>query len=177
MPPANTKYDVLKEYKLGYYNDATEELLSDEKDIAIKNKATRDVVDYVNSNITYFITNSDDRQYDEDSDGIDESAFYGEDEEIVTDDPPRVYWNIALKARFSFSESTLVCPCHKSNEYYYQMHYIPQPENWCQSNKSKYKSLKGLVDHLKRYKESCKWHDIYHEFFSSLLKDYQKKNR
>ena len=38
------------------------------------------------------------------------------------------YANIAMKTRFYFSEQIFICPCHKSNEYYFQMHDIAQPE-------------------------------------------------
>ena len=41
------------------------------------------------------------------------------------------YIKIAMRARFSFTEVSFICPCHQINEYYFQMHGIPQPENWC----------------------------------------------
>ena len=190
LPPANKKYEVLSEYtdnpKFIYertcknendkhdYND----YLSDDRYLSSKNKATCATVDYVKAHIDDFINDDDERVYDEDSDGIDESAFEGSEwEPIRTPVHPSVYVNIAMKARFSFAESTLVCPCHKSNEYYYRMHYIQQPDDWCSGNKKNFKSIQNLIQHMDKKSNSCKWHEIFYVFYSSFLSEENKMTR
>ena len=101
---------------------------------------------------------------------LDEDTNDGSDEDDFSEDTRlggytlSTFVNIALKARFSFSECTLKCPCTLQNEYYFRMHCVQEPEDWCVKRNKKFKSLRYLLDHLEDKSSSCHWHKIYYIF-------------
>ena len=87
------------------------------------------------------------------------------------------YANIAMTARYTFSERSFICPCHKSNEYYFNLHNVHQPDNWCSPKKRHFDNLKNLCAHLKRKAQNCDWHLIYSVYFDSYLEQEDKRER
>ena len=99
-------------YNSGKKDDEKNDYISDERYLPSKNEATYVCVDYVNEHIDQFIQNSNEQIYDSDSDGININAFEGDNIPAREQENPLDYLNIAMKARFSFAESTLIGPCN-----------------------------------------------------------------
>ena len=180
MPPADYTYEILKEYTkdesyLCHKSSKEEKAkynLTDDQYLQSKNIATCIAVDYVKINEKYFT------EIISSNDASDDSYKISDDE----DDVPignrldiNDYANIAMTARFCFSEVSFICPCHTSNEYYFRMHKVAQPENWCTSKRKHFKNLNNLCAHLKQKSSSCYWHKIYSVFFKNFVEQEGKK--
>ena len=114
---------------------------------------------------------------------LDEDTNDGSDEDDTSEDTRlggytlSTFVDIALKARFSFCESTLKCPCTQQNEYYFRMHNIQEPEHWCVKKNKNFNSVRYLLDHLEVKSSSCHWHKIYHIFYTTLIEQEDKRKR
>ena len=194
MPPASRKYEIFAEYtgnqEYKYRTNSKEcvndDFLSDERYLKIKNIATCAAVDYITKNTDLFVepdesnnnnasNNDDELEYD--SCGSNDHMFVGGDVKLQRKETIEDYTNVALKARFTFSESLPLCPCHEKNEYFYKMHWVQTPHTWCPSRNTSFRTTEGLVDHLKNYKDTCKWHDIYYNFFKVFEEELSKEKR
>ena len=174
LPLATYKYEVLKEYtKLeDYVWDKTKneegkiDYVSDDLYLRSKNIATCVAVDDVKKNEKYYLEEDDKANEDDTS-----------EDTILGGYTLSTFVNIALKARFTFSESTLKCPCTEQNEYYFRMHNVQQPEHWCAKRNKNFKSLKFLLDHLEDKSCYCHWHMIYYIFYKTFIEQEDKRKR
>ena len=182
MPPANQKYEIFKEYtnnnEYSFTNttkdDVSDDYLSDDRYLQSKNIATCAVVKYIREHSSQFTGDRNQRVY---ADSDDSDFGFSPDIPIGVQDKVEDYINIALKTRYTFSETILRCPCAQFNEYFYTIHKIQMPDEWCSSKKKYYNSLSNLLEHLKKESVDCKWHDIYYIFYKTFREEEEKKKR
>ena len=113
MPPADYIYEILKEHtkdneymmKKGTKDDGEHDYLSDDMYLGSKNIATCIAVDYVKTNEKYFTEDNDNYA----SGNSDEDDAFSVDTPIGGKMYLKDYANIALKARFSFTERKFIC--------------------------------------------------------------------